>query len=61
MIQSMSSVSGTLGMKKNGKVVGNSPMSPTRCTSSPPKNTMRPTTMIATKGEGTKVVRRGNR
>ena len=61
MIWSVSSVKGTSGISHAGKDEGNSPMSPTVRTSYPMYQTSAVKAVIAIRGDGTALVRRGNR
>ncbi|MNT21220.1 hypothetical protein D3C72_1565520 [compost metagenome] len=61
MIRKVSKLNGTFGIRNTGRDEGSFPMSPTVLTCSPPKMEMTVSTMMATSGDGTAFVRRGNR
>ncbi len=61
MIASVSSVSGTSGIRNMGSVSGSAPMSPTVRTSQPKTTAASVRTTIVTSGEGIARVSSGNR
>ncbi len=60
MIASVSQLNGTLGIRKVGKELGSSPMSPTVLTSICPNTAIIVITIIAISGEGITFVTIGN-